>query len=174
MVIQSIDTIEQLVHNLNLGPGYDGYTNLVDAIHIKAEELMQHLDPQAKQHQRLCLYDTPEIEAIATYWRPGQHSRIHDYNFQQAWTKVIKGQLILEFFDVFEGEAKAEITETRLLDQDEVIYMNNSFGYHRYSYLSEGDTIAIHLYADKIDQWHIYEPESGVISVEPTRYDKSL
>ncbi|NQV53515.1 MAG: cysteine dioxygenase family protein [Flavobacteriales bacterium] len=174
MVSQTIDTLEQLVHNLNMGPGYEGYRSLVEAINLDPAELIKFCDAKCEDHQRICIYDTPGIEAVLSYWKPGQSTRIHDYNFQQAWTKVIKGQLILEFFDVFDGEPNAEITETQLMDPGDIIYMNTSFGFHRYANLSAGDAIAIHIYADKIDAWHIYDEDTGSIETVPTAYSRVL
>jgi cysteine dioxygenase len=174
MVIQRIDNLQQLSRNLNLGPGYDGYKGIMEAIHIKPDELANLWLKHSDEHQRICIYDTPGIEAIVSLWKPGQSTLIHDYNAQQAWTKILSGQLILEFFDVAQGERHAPVTETQLLNEGEFTYMNDRFGFHRFSNLGTSDAIAIHLYADKIEEWKVYNERSGEVDVVPTYYDRNV
>lgn len=169
-----IKTLKQLAHNLNMGPGYDGYKAMVESISLDPKELEEFCKEDSTEHQRISIYDTPSVEAVVSYWMPGQSTPIHDYNFQQAWTKILKGQLVLEFFDVEKGTKGEHVLETRLLNEGDIIYMNDSFGYHRFANLSTSDVLAIHLFADKIDEWHVYDPNSGEIKTRPTSYSRVL
>jgi cysteine dioxygenase len=174
MAMHPIETLEQLVRNLNMGPGYDGYKGIIDTIHFKAKDIDHLWSKRLDEHERVNVYDTPGLEVIISRWKPGQTTHIHDYNAQQAWTKVISGQLILEFFGVKAGERHAPILETQLLNEGEFIYMNDSFGFHRFSNLNTTDAVAIHMYADKIEKWHLYNDRNGEVDTLPTYYDRVL
>ena len=168
-----ITTIEQLIQNLNMGPGHLGYEEWVASIEIPISELLTIIGSHEKGHLRICLYDTPEIEAILTHWKPGESTDIHDYNDQQAWTKVLGGQLVLECFDISSAPS-ASVTETKLIDEGEMIYLNDSFGFHRFSNLGTEDAFAIHIYADKIKAWHMYDEDTGEVTTQATYCHHSL
>jgi hypothetical protein len=174
MKAPKITTLDQLVYNLNLGPGYDGYKTLVDAIELNPLELLELCDWMSKDHMRISIYDTPCLEAIVTYWRPGNETPIHNYSFQQGWVKVLQGTLELEHFQVDDGSSKAELTDTEIIESGEFIYLNDSFGFHRFRNIGENEVIAIHLYADKITQWTILSESDGSLKEVSTRYDKTL
>ncbi len=172
MMAPKITTLDQLVYNLNLGPGYDGYKTLVDSIELNPMELLELCDWMSKDHMRVSIYDTPSLEAIITYWRSGIDTPIHNYNFQQGWVKVLKGALELEHYRITEG--RADLIETQVIERGEFIYLNDGFGFHRFRSIGDEESIAIHLYADKITQWTIYNESDGSLKDVLTKNDKSL
>lgn len=171
MIKHNIETLQQLTHNLNMGAGYEGYKSLINAINLNTDDLQAYFEHIGSEHHRICVYDTPGLEAIVSLWKPGQSTRIHDYNSQQSWTKVLKGQLVVEFYKVEQGIPDAPILESQLITEGEFIYINDSFGFHRYSNIGTEDAIAIHIYADKIEDWQVYDRKTGSITSEQTHYD---
>jgi len=174
MSTHKITTLDQLVYNLNLGPGYDGYKSLIQAIDLSTAELNELCEWMSQDHMRISVYDTPGLEAVITYWRPGNKTPIHNYSFQQGWIKVMKGTLSLEYFDVDSGIPGARLMDKQLIEAGEFIYLNDGFGYHRFKNIGDEEAIAVHLYADKITERTVFHEETGMLENVQTQYHKKL
>lgn len=168
--MQPITTIKQLIRNLNMGPGYEGYKALIQAIELERSEL-DKICQWGENHTRICLYDTDCLECLITCWSPGQTSPIHNYNFQQGWIKVLQGELILEYFNVEDGSKEIELTHREFMQTGDFTYINDSLGFHRFANTNAEEAIAIHLYADKVTEWSVYDDATGRMETIPTSYD---
>ncbi|MEX2597729.1 MAG: cysteine dioxygenase family protein [Salibacteraceae bacterium] len=174
MTLNKITTLEQLIYNLNLGAGYSGYKNLINQIQLNPKELNELCDWMSQKHMRIGIYDTPSLEAIITYWKPGHASPIHNYNFQQGWIKVLQGSLELEYFDITEGVKDLELLDAQTITTGNFTYLNDSLGFHRFKNSGTEETIAIHIYADKITEWSVFDENTGEIKTVDTSYDKVI
>ena len=172
LVMEAIKTYKELVYNLNRGPGYDGYTEMVKAIDLNPEEIRQICHWNPVKYNRNCIYDTDELEALITCWPPRHSGPIHNYNLQQGWIKVLKGMLTIEFFTIKEG--KADGFGHRELKEGEIAWLNDSTGFHQFRNESINNAIAIHFYIDKIKSWEQFNAQDGKTSIVRPGYDFHL
>jgi predicted metal-dependent enzyme (double-stranded beta helix superfamily) len=156
-----------------MGPGYEGNIELIKAIQLNDEELERFKKPQSKDYQRVRVYDTPGLEAIVSYWKPGDVGPIHNYNFQQGWLKIMKGSLSLDIISVHENE-KAEITTQSKLVKGEIAMLNDGMGFHRFANYGQEECIVMHIYADKILKWKVFDEETQQISEVDVKCNENL
>lgn len=171
MTTSKITTIAELRKSLRQPPGPHGYSALVDTIDLPVNEIAPYTQWNKDHHTRISLYDSPDIEAVLTCWEPGQSSAIHDYDFKQGWACVLQGDLYLELYHILAGRP-VEFSELSLHDQN-VFYLNDAMGFHRFSNNSPNRTIALFLYASKVQQWTTYDEKTGEFITEHTGYDHS-
>ena len=169
MTDPKITTIEQLQEALSRKPGQSGYSSVVDQIDISPKELEPYLHWKSEGHGRISLYDSEAIEAVLTCWEPGQSSAIHNYDFNQGWVLVLQGQLYLELYHMKDGKP-VEVSELALGDRG-LFYLNDGMGFHRFSNSSPYRTVALFIYASKVQQWTVYNEETGGFGLEKTSYD---
>lgn len=170
--MEAITTLEQLVYNLNIGPGYEGYHGLVKAINLNPEEVERICQWEERDYTRIRFYNTDGLEGLITCWPAGVQGPIHNYELQQGWVKVLKGELTLEYYRLFstdvEGYGKKKIKE------GEHAYLNDGLGYHRFANHEADFAMALHLYSDKITHWHEYNTETGLVELVEVKVDQEL
>ena len=159
--MEAIRTIDRLKYNLNMGPGYDGYSAMVEAIDFTDEELDKVCFWRDEGYTRIRVYDTECVEALVTCWLPGSKSPIHDYELQQGWIKVLRGTLELEYFDVSAG--KPQLYGNKVIKEGQYVYLNDGMGYHRFINNGKANAIAVSLYCDKIVKWHEFNEADGTV-----------
>ncbi len=170
--MEDITTLERLKYNLNMGPGYEGFSGLIESINLTDAELEKICKWQEDRYTRIRVYDTESLEAVITCWPAGSQGPIHNYELQQGWIKVLKGELYLEYYRLFstdiEAYGKKEIKE------GEYAYLNDGLGYHRFANRGDKPAIALHLYSDKITEWHKYNELTGLVELVPVTCDLEL
>ncbi|MDZ7847975.1 MAG: cysteine dioxygenase family protein [Owenweeksia sp.] len=164
--------MDSLVYNLSLGPGYSGFTKMVEAIDLPAEELAKVCQWHKDRYQRIRIYDTEGLEALVTCWEPGQKGLIHNYKFQQGWLKILKGELKLEYF--MKPTQNPKPYNTTSIKKGEVSYLNDNLGYHRFANHGKERCVALHFYSDKIKRWQVFDEDSGKIEEIETTCDRSV
>jgi predicted metal-dependent enzyme (double-stranded beta helix superfamily) len=164
-MIPKIKTVKDLARNMDLGPGYDGFIELVKSIELSDEEIRKHAVWNEEHYTRNCLYSTPSIEVLLMCWMPGQHTPVHDYSFKEGWTKILKGQLLLEYFRVDEnGLVK---TDEQVLKEGDIAYLRDDLGVHRFINESNENTVSLHIYAERIRKWNIFDDKGKAHEVIP-------
>lgn len=161
--MEAIKTLKSLVYNLDLGPGYDGYISLIKAVDLPEEELDSICKWDEEKYQRIRFYDTDSLEGLVTCWEPKQKGPIHNYEFQQGWIKMLKGNLWLEYFKPGELQEPKPYYQ-RLIQEGEVVYLNDGLGFHRFSNKSGKRAVALHFYASKLNHWHVMDEKTGEIT----------
>ncbi len=170
--MESITSLEQLHHNLTMGPGYEGYTELVKAIDLPRAEY-QHLLKWSKAHyQRIRFYDTDCLEALITCWEPGQIGKIHNFEGANGWVKVLEGSLELEHFNLDNSAEKPSLTKT--FKTGEIGFLNDGLGFHRFNNPTQERGVALFFYADKIDHWQVYDPNQKKAEKVEAKVDFNL
>ena len=172
MPIPEITTIEQFHYNLNMGPGYDSYSELLKATNFSEDELKRICHFREDRHSRICLYDSPSLEALATCWKSGQKSAIHNYDFNHGWVKILSGRLSLQYFVLKDG--KPEKSNEIDLHTGDTFYLNDNLGYHRFLNKSDGTALALFIYSDKVTHWTAYDVEENKFTEVETAYDHHL
>lgn len=167
--MEAIKTYKELRYNLNHGPGYNGYLEMVKAIDLPEEEWQPlcHLNPI--KYTRNCIYNTDELEVLVSCW-PGRHSGpIHNYNLQQGWIKVLQGTLTLEFFDVKDGEAQGYGKKD--IKAGDYVWLNDTSGFHQFRNEHINRAVAVHIYIDKIKEWQQFHRLTGEVDLVKPGYD---
>lgn len=172
MPIPEITTFDQFQYNLTMGPGYDSYSELLKATNFNEEELQRICHFKDDRHSRICLYDSPGLEAIATCWKPGQESAIHNYDFNHGWLKILSGRLSLQYFVLKNG--KPEKSNEIDLHTGTTFYLNDNLGYHRFVNNGGGSALALFIYSDKVTHWTAYDPKEEKFTEVDTFYDRHL
>lgn len=160
--MEAIHTIDRLRYNLNLGPGYNGYSDIIGAVNFDEAELSKICYWRNEGYSRIRVYDTESIEALITCWLPGSKSPIHNYQLQQGWIKVLKGTLELEYYDLSSG--RPVLYGNKLIKEGQYVYLNDGMGYHRFINHSKSKVVALHFYCDKIEKWQQYNEGEGTVS----------
>jgi len=145
-----------------MGPGYEGYSALVEAVDFDEAQLEKLCFWRDEGYTRIRIYNTESVEALVTCWLPGAASPIHDYELQQGWVKVLSGTLELEYFNL--EKDKAVIYGNRSIGKGQYVYLNDAMGYHRFINNSGENVVALHLYCEKIVKWHEFNEKDGTIS----------
>ena len=156
--MERITSLQQLKYNLTLGPGYDGYSQLVKAIHLEAKEYLPLCQWDEKQYQRIRFYDTDSLEGLITCWNPGQASPIHNYGASVGWLKVLEGSLELEHYNPSQSGDKPILQKA--FKEGEMGFLSDELGFHSFLNKQDDRAIALFLYSDKITRWKEYDPAS--------------
>jgi hypothetical protein len=152
--METIKSVERLRYNLNLGPGYGGYSELLKAVDLDKNALENFVQFSQESYRRLRIYDTDVIEAVLTCWEPHQKGMIHDFHNSFGWFKVLKGSIGIEHFRLEKDKPILRFNYEYPCDGQG--FLNDDLGFHRFQNLSSGRTIVLHLYADKIKHWEVY------------------
>lgn len=153
--------MQQLKHNLTMGPGYEGYIELVKAIDLPPEEYEPLCRWSKDKYQRIRFYDTDSLEGVITCWEPQQEGSIHSFNYSVGWIKVLQGSILMEHFHKDRLDEKP-VHEQRY-QQGDIAFLNDSLGFHRFSNPDDERAIVLVFYADKMRHWEEYDPKSRSI-----------
>lgn len=170
--MEAIVNLDQLRYNLNLGPGYGGYSELVKAVDFSPDRLADLTHFDSKHYQRIRLYDSNLVEAILTCWSPGQIGKIHNFHHSLGWFKVLEGEIFLEHFKFKSG--RPEVSFENSYPASTQGFLNDDLGYHRFSNPHSRNAIVLFLYADKIKDWDVYNRELGKVERLPAQVDFNL
>lgn len=170
--MESIRTLEQLHHNLIMGPGYEGYAQLIKAIELPPKAYAPLCRWSETRYQRIRFYDTQSLEGLITCWKPGQYSSIHNYEDSVGWLKVLEGQIDWEHFSPQQYGAKPTYHKT--FNPGEIGFLNDELGFHRFVNRGEAPTVMLVFYADKIERWQEFDPATLQISEKQVTVDLNL
>jgi hypothetical protein len=170
--METIKDLAQLKYNLSLGPGYGGYSELLKAIDFSAQELSRYTQFSDQHYQRIRLYDSNLIEAVLSCWKPFQVGDIHNFRDSVTWFKVLKGEVLLENFDLSVDALEPSFTTS--YEAGQMGFLNDELGYHRFHSKSEEEAIIIHLYSEKLVGKAVYNPEDAEVKFVATEVDKNF
>ena len=156
-----ITTIPQLIKELQLGTGTDGYMGPMDRVHIKPSEVKKYATWNNKRYTRNLIERNNDFEIILVGWEAGQKSPIHSYGDEQGWMYVVEGEIVVNHYFKSHGEAKMQFyKEVRLLPE-KYLYVNDYLGFHSVTNSSKGRTLSLHLHARPVEGWTVYDPETN-------------
>lgn len=171
MTLSDIKSIAQLKKNLNLGPGYGGYMDLLAAIKISKEEWEPFCTWKEKRYTRNCIASCDGYELLLMCWEAGQQSPIHNYNFQESWIKVLQGSLTIEIFEIDPHSKKVVLDEEIQLNEKEYLYLNDTMGFHRVKNDYPKETVSLHLNIEKVTQWTVFHSCKQEFEIVKPHYD---
>ena len=159
--IPQIKTLDQLKQILHSGPGYDGYDVMLKSIEFGFDEIEKFCEWNDKSYSRVYLEEGDCFELIMMCWEEGQETLVHDHNDQEGWIFLLQGSLAEVIYQANgEGESLDQISEMHL-KEGEVSYINDDIGLHKIKNTNKGRTISLHLYADPIKEFSIYDEQTG-------------
>lgn len=167
-----ITTLNQLVRNLNMGPGYNGYTSMVESINLPHEEYAHLLRFSQEKYQRIRFYDTDSIEGLITCWEPGQKSSIHNYESSVGWLKVLEGEIELQHF--FPEKNALEPNFRKSFAQGDIGFLNDNLGFHRFVNQGKKRAVVLVLYSDKLERWKVWNEDKAEFEVKKVDCDLNL
>ena len=85
---EKISTIEQLIKNLNLGPGYGGYNEMFSSIEVPLADWEKFYSWKENRYTINCLSSCDGYELLLMCWQRDHSSPVHSYTFQEGWIKV--------------------------------------------------------------------------------------
>lgn len=170
--MEAIVNLNQLQHNLNMGPGFGGYSDLLKAVDFSPEVLNDLCRFSKDHYQRIRLYDSNVVEAILSCWEPDQKGKIHNFHNSQGWFKVLEGAIFLEHFKFKDGSP--EVSFKNSYPATTQGFLNDDLGFHRFSNPHPRKSVVLFIYADKIEDWDVYNPSNGKVERKRAIADSNL
>lgn len=153
--MESITSIQELKRNLTIGPGYQGYIQLIKSVELSKSEYKPFCRWSDNGYQRVRFYDTEAIEGLLTCWKPGQKSSIHNYDGSIGWFKVLEGEFDLNHFNIEDDAARP--TFTKRLSKGDIGFLSDGLGFHQIANCGDSNCVILVLYADKIEAWQVFD-----------------
>jgi len=170
-MISEINTVEDLNKNLNMGPGYGGYLDMLKAIKLPKEEWENYCLWKEDKYTRNCLSNCDAYELILMCWGKEQHSPIHTYNFQEGWIKVLEGELSIDLYRIDKDSLSCVLDETIVIKEKEYTYLNDTMGFHRVRASADGKTVSLHLHSERVREWEVFKDCKKEFQMEKPQYD---
>lgn len=170
-MIPTIKTIAELKKNINLGPGYGGYTEILKAVEIPFSEWETSCNFSKKNYTRNCLSCCEEYELLLMCWNKDQGSPIHSYQSQESWLKVLRGELTIDTYQVNKSDKTAVKTNSLVIKEGEFIYLNDNMGFHSIRNSGTEATASLHLHVDRITEWEVFNESTQSINKQIPTYD---
>jgi len=174
MTIPKITSVSQLVRNLNMGGGYDGYESILQSIYFAREELNQYCHWSHDHHTRISLTSMDSYELLLVCWENGQQTTIHDYNDSEGWIYMIEGELQEEHYSYSKVLEELQNRGTQTLSTGQLAYENAYGGLHRFSNKSGARAISLHLYAGPIKVWNEFNEATRTMEQVPVKSNFSI
>lgn len=170
----AITSLKELVHELEMGSGLEGYLGLMHRLKLTKKEVKGLCSWNSKKYTRNLIERNNDYELILMCWEPGQKSLIHSYYDQQGWMYVIEGDLVVNHFFESHGEKKMQFYKEIHVKDGRFLYVNDYLGFHSVMNASKGRTVSLHLHAGPVDKWKVYDPDNNAFFIGKTNYDTQL
>ena len=161
MALQTITSIDQLLLDIELGTGYDGYLSLVEHIKIDKDEVDHLCSWNPDHYTRKLLFRDSSVEVILMCWEPGQQSPIHNYDFQEGWVYTVHGKVTVDHYFECHLDNKMDHFKSIDVQTGKYLYLNDYIGFHRVKNASKERAISIHIHAGPVLNWKVYDPATN-------------
>ena len=167
--INHITSIEDLKEVLKRHDEY-GYLNIMKAIDIPYDEFERHFTWKEEHYTRNSIIRNEKYELLVICWERGQDSPIHDYDSEDAWIHILRGQLKEEKYKKNDG-GELERISTVTLGPKDFSYMSGFVNLHRYINSYDGRTVSLHLYVKPLEKWNEYDTTINGFKIREVGYD---
>lgn len=171
MILSEINSLEQLYKNLNMGPGYGGYLDILKAIKLPKSEWEAHCHWKEDGYSRNCLSNCADYELLLMCWDKDHQSPIHSFVHQEGWIKVLEGKLFIDLYRIDRDSLSCELDETIEINEKEYTYLNDNMGFHRVRNGHEGKTVSLHLNSSRVKEWEVFRNCQKKFEVVKPVYD---
>jgi hypothetical protein len=134
---------------------------------------------RAGGYTRTCAYRNSGFEIVLLNWAPGASSAIHDHGDQHCWMLVLEGRLDVDDYlrldpaDV-PGYAQVELCGSRGLEPGGMDLRSGRFDLHRVAARGSRSAISLHLYAEPLREFFIYDERARRCEVARSTFDDVL
>ncbi|GAX13626.1 cysteine dioxygenase [Fistulifera solaris] len=152
----------------------DPISELFRKLHLHQSDWIKycHWDSSRPYTRNLVATDHETYTLLLLCWNPGQASPIHDHPCDGCWMRVLQGCVHEErFVKSVVDHRTMHCTRNELYSAGELLYMEDSMGYHRVGNPSADElAVTLHLYCPPYHQCKIWadieqsEPMIGQIS----------
>ena len=161
MALQTITSIDQLLLDIELGSGYDGYLSIIQNLNITKEQVSHLCKWNEDHYSRNVLFRGGSVEVLLMCWEPGQESLIHSYDNQEGWIYAVDGDLTIDHYFESKSEKKMEAFKSISIDKGRYLYLNDYLGFHSVKNVSNKRAISIHIHAGPVLSWKVYDPKTN-------------
>lgn len=166
--METITTLKELIDRITRRAPKESIFSIMINIDIPESEFEPYYSWNAEKYTRNVLARTPNCELMLICWENGQESTIHDYDKIEAWVHPISGKLKEERFRLA-SDKKLEKIGSSILRKDDYHYLDKPI-IHKFTNVNEGRSVSLHLYAEPVDKWTIYELDGSSKKII-TEYD---
>ncbi|MBK8613804.1 MAG: cysteine dioxygenase family protein [Flavobacteriales bacterium] len=163
---RTIRSLEQLIAELDQGPGPDGYGLAMRSLAIGAKDLQSFATWNAKHYTRNCIAQREGYELLLICYEAGQRTSIHDHDSLLAHVVLLSGTLLEERFTTATGGGLLLVSSTEPA-LGTVSAFDKAHSIHRYSNVGPGRSMTLNLYAPPLLKWRVYDERSGRPVVKP-------
>lgn len=123
-------------------------------------DLAPYLRWDPKHYTRTCVVRNSNFELLVICYGPGQRTSIHDYDSETAWVRTVMGEVVEERFQS-EGDGGIRLRQASRLSTGEVVALERGNSIHRFSNAGMARAITLNLYAPPMNQWRVYDEQTG-------------
>lgn len=146
----------------------------VAAARIEADSLAGLINFVPDRYTRNGVYRDERYELLVMCWPRDVRSPIHDHGGSHGFVKVLRGCVTAENFVIRPGAAGAAVSlepaGTRTMRPGEIEIVRPGQDVHRVG-ASNGTAITLHVYAEPLDRYRVFDAASGTCREAVSRYD---
>lgn len=147
-----------------------GYLDIMKAIEIPYDEFERYFTWTEERYTRNSIIKNDDYELLVICWEAGQDSPIHDYDSEEAWIHIIRGQLKEEKYKKRKDDVIEKVSTVTLRSND-FSFISGHVGLHRYMNTYEGRTVSLHLYVKPLRKWNEYDAATNSFRNREVGYD---
>ncbi len=170
--IPKMRSVEDLIRNLEWGPGFAGYAELMKAIELTPEDLEPYLTWNKERYTRNWLAYDDTYELLVMGWEEGQATSVHNYQSREGWAYVVQGELTEERYYRSKDKGELSLISSGKIHPGGFTFMTDMIGMHRFVNTHEGRTISLHIYSEPVEEWTSVDPNDGSEQKVKVPYDK--
>ena len=137
-----INLYNSIKNNINL----KSYKNIRHLAHIikkyDSDDWKKYVTVNDLSYNKLLVNQTDEFSIYIITWKKYQESKIHDHSDNGCLYKILKGNLIENHYN-----NKLEYTGFKILEKNNIGYIDNKLYYHNMINNNNGITISLHIYS---------------------------
>jgi len=88
------------------------------------------------------IYLSFNIEVLILSWKSGYETLPHDHSTNGCWMKILSGKLLERLYD-----SNLQKIDEKEVEEGQVSFMSNDFGYHNIKNELDKTTFSIHVYS---------------------------
>jgi len=148
--------------------GYEAVSKIVSDIEIPFEDIEPYCTWSDERYTRTQLHKTEVYELVLICCEPGQSSFIHNYDAQEGWAKIVKGELTLEQYYISAINGHIHPVSKEVLQKGATAYQNDYIGFHKMYNSGKERSVSLHVYSGPVEKWHIWDEDKGkAIEIDP-------
>ena len=109
----------------------------------KNDDWKQHVKKCDTTYNRELIYTSPEYDLVIITWCKNQGCAIHNHPENGCTVKILENSITEELYD----SKNMNMIQSKIYKKDEIMYIDDSIGYHRMCNKENEPCISLHVYA---------------------------